>query len=207
MADKEKFPKGTKWTLWIPLIIAAITLVGHFYISRYDQPNLLYKEGEYYLSPNGAITSLFIINKGNGTATNIQSEIEFESDIIGYQPREIEIEFNTPRSNVIPNNWAKINISRLVPDKEITLFFTIEKPQKVEFVQYIEHDDGSAKLLNDFFLVDFLIGTFFPLLFLGIFTGYVMTGLIFKRALKEFRVKMKEFDIDIDESGNVKINR
>jgi hypothetical protein len=122
---------GSKF--WICLVIAVISgfIVFTFLGPLLYKPGLRYTRGSYSVSKDGAVTSCIIKNYGRRSAEKTRMSVEFLSEIL-------HIRFSPESAGkvveVAPGQHsAVLNLENIAPKEQVTIFFTVEKPQDKPF--------------------------------------------------------------------------
>ena len=107
-----------------------ITFAPVFY-----RPNLRYKRNSYSVSKNHAVTSCVIKNHGYATADRTRMSVEFLSRIL-------DVRFDPESAGevveIAPDQLKGVlDLQDIASKDEVTVFFTVEKPQEKPFDIYL----------------------------------------------------------------------
>jgi hypothetical protein len=95
------------------------------------KPDLRYTRDSYSVSKDGAVTSCIIKNHGRRSAEKTRMSVEFLSEVldIRFSPESAGkvVEVSPDRRN------AALNLENIAPKEQVTIFFTVEKPQDKPF--------------------------------------------------------------------------
>lgn len=99
------------------------------------RPNLRYKRDSYAVLKNHAVTSCVVKNYGYATADRTRMSVEFLSRIL-------DVRFDPESAGKIveiaPGQLkAVLDLQDIAPKDEVTVFFTVEKPQEKPFDIYL----------------------------------------------------------------------
>jgi hypothetical protein len=126
-----------------------ITALVHIGIREWYAPDIRYEEGSYYISGSTAVTSLKIKNYGNSDGEDIKINARFNKPISDISIDDRSITFN-PLFGGIGKNSVSGQISNLVPDQEIFIYFAIDNstvPEELpkRFLSQLTFKGGKGK--------------------------------------------------------------
>ena len=123
--------------LGIVVVIAIICIITLFiaFAPVFLRPNLRYKRDSYTVSKNHAVTSCVIKNYGYATADRTRMSVNFLSRILDvrFDPESAGkiVEITSDQFNAV------LDLQNIAPKDEVTVFFTVEKPQEKPFDIYL----------------------------------------------------------------------
>jgi hypothetical protein len=109
------------------------------------KPDLRYTRDSYSVSKGGSVTSCIIKNHGRRSAERTRMSVEFLSEVldIRFSPESAGkvVEIASDRRS------AALNLENIAPKEQVTIFFTVEKPQDKPFdINLLDiSDTGSLK--------------------------------------------------------------
>jgi len=118
------------------LICLVIAVISGFVIFTFLGPilyrtDLRYTRDSYSVSKDGAVTSCIIKNHGRRSAEKTRMSVDFLSEIcdIRFSPESAGkvVEITPDRHS------AALNLENIAPKEQVTIFFTVEKPQDKPF--------------------------------------------------------------------------
>lgn len=120
-----------KFLMYLVIAIVFGFLVFTFLGPILYKPDLRYTRDSYSVSKDGAVTSCIIKNHGRRSAEKTRMSVEFLSEVL-------DIRFSPESAGkvveVAPDRRsAAMNLENIAPKEQVTIFFTVEKPQDKPF--------------------------------------------------------------------------
>jgi len=120
-----------KFLMCLVIAIVFVFVVFTFLGPILYKPDLRYTRDSYSVSKEGAVTSCIIKNHGRRSAEKTRMSVEFLSEVldIRFSPESAgEVVETTP-----DRRSAAMNLENIAPKEQLTIFFTVEKPQDKPF--------------------------------------------------------------------------
>ena len=126
-----------------------ITAFVHIGIREWYAPDVRYEEGSYYISGSTAVTSLKLRNHGHSDAEDIKINVKFNKPLVDISIDDRSVRFE-PLSGGIGKNHVSGQISSLVPDQEIFIYFAMDNSVTTEelpkrFLSQLTFKGGKGK--------------------------------------------------------------
>ncbi len=120
-----------KFLMCLVIAIVFVFVVFTFLGPVLYKPDLRYTRDSYSVSKNGAVTSCTIRNYGRRSAEKTRMSVEFLSEVL-------DIRFSPESAGkvveVAPGKHsAVLNLGNIAPKEQVTILFTVEKPQDKPF--------------------------------------------------------------------------
>jgi len=135
MRTEKRMGWGQKLGIVVVIAIVCIIFLFITFAPVFYRPNLRYKRDSYTVSKNHAVTSCVVKNYGYATADRTRMSVEFLSRIL-------DVRFDPESAGKIveiaPGQLkAVLDLQNIAPKDEVTVFFTVEKPQEKPFDIYL----------------------------------------------------------------------
>jgi hypothetical protein len=189
--DCDKLTKAQKITVIVTIGVVFLGLLLQLLVRTWYSSDIRYERGTYYKLKEGAVVSCKLRNFGHKTANSIRVSVKFNSNI-----SDVQIAPFTKYiilSGKIGEKELVIEIERIVPSSQVTIFYATQNLQEEPFIEKIEYDDNIAKTGKP--VLWFLLLVLF---------GYALTPFLFRFILyKRLDKKIDEFYKNIEEAVNL----
>lgn len=192
MENEGRFTKAQIWTIAVTILVVFIGTGLNLLVKKWYGPDLRYEENPYYILKGQAVTSCLVKNYGRSSVNEVRISVEFLSKILDIQ---ISPEFGGKIvENGVGQQNAVIELERIVPNDEVTIFFALERSQGESIVKHIASKEMLGKTGQSVLSDPSILLNIFNLCWAALLVFFVVKQLIIVKKEKSYLKEIKQLN-------------